>query len=125
MALPIAKNQRARERHKGQVGHALMLVARPDKMEPQSHKDKLMQDYKFRLTPFQNMHFSEEETEARFSACVEDARNGFEEATVTLENDVLCISVKSKDDLSEDECLKRFKDILINGNLSLFAQPLF
>lgn len=84
-----------------------------------------MQDYKFKLAPFQNMHFSEDEKEARFNACLEDARNDFEEATVTLEDDVLCISAKSKDILSEEDCLKRFRDILINGSLQLSAQRLF
>lgn len=83
-----------------------------------------MQSYKFELTPFQNMQFSREEAEARINACLEDARNGFEEATVTLEDNVLRISVESKDTLSEEDCLKRFKEILINGNLSLFARPL-
>lgn len=83
-----------------------------------------MQSYKFELTPFQNMNFSKEEAEARINACLEDARNGFEEATVTLEDNVLCISVESKDTFSEDDCLKRFKEILINGNLSPFAKPL-
>jgi len=84
-----------------------------------------MQDYKFRLTPFQNMHFSEEEKEARFNACLEDARNGFDSAAVTLDDDVLTISVKSKNDLSKEECLKMFREVLINGGLSLFAEPLF
>lgn len=93
-------------------------------MHPQSHRDELMQSYKFELTPFQNMHLSEDEAEARINACLEDTRNGFEEATVTLEDNVLCISVESKDTLSEEDCLQRFKEILINGNLSLFARPL-
>lgn len=84
-----------------------------------------MLDYKFKLSPFKNMYFSEEEKEARFNACLEDARNGFETATVTLDEDVLSISVSSKDDLSEEDCLKRFKDILIDGSLSLFAERLF
>lgn len=84
-----------------------------------------MLDYKFKLSPFQNMYLSEEEKEARFDACLEDAKNGFETATVTLDDDILSISVNSKDQLSEDECLKRFKDILINGSLSLSAKPLF
>ncbi|WP_312931481.1 hypothetical protein [Pseudomonas sp.] len=84
-----------------------------------------MQDYKFRLIPFQNMHFSEEEAEARFVACLEDTRDGFGEATVTLEDSILCISVKNKNELSEEDCLKRFKEILVNGSLSLSAQPLF
>ncbi|WP_146017994.1 MULTISPECIES: hypothetical protein [Pseudomonas] len=80
-----------------------------------------MQDYKFKLAPFQNMHFSEEEKEIRLSACLEDARSEFEEAIVTLENDVLSISAQN---LSEDECLKRFRNILTKGGLSLSAQPL-
>lgn len=84
-----------------------------------------MQDYKFQLIPFQNMHFSEDEAKARFIACLEDTRNGFEEAIVTLEDDVLSISVKNKDELSEEDCLKRFREILIKGSLSLFAKPLF
>ena len=83
-----------------------------------------MQSYKFELTPFQNMHLSKEEAEARINACLEDARNGFEEATVTLEDNVLCISVESTDILSEEDCLKRFREILINDSLSLFARPL-
>lgn len=84
-----------------------------------------MQDYKFKLIPFQNMDWSEEEKEARLIACLEDARNGFDAATVTLDDDVLSISVGSKDELSEDECLNKFKNILIDGSLSLFAQRLF
>lgn len=84
-----------------------------------------MQDYKFKLTPFQNMHFSEDEKEARFNACLEDARNKFEQATVTLEDDVLCITVEDKDKLSEDDCLNQFREVLVNGSLYLFAQPLF
>lgn len=84
-----------------------------------------MLDYKFKLSPFQNMHFSQEEKEVRFNACLEDVKNGFEAATVTLDDDVLSISVGSKDQLSEGDCLKRFKEILVNSNLCLFAQPLF
>lgn len=84
-----------------------------------------MLHYKFKLSPFQNMNFSQEEKEARFSACLEDAKNGFEAATVTLDNDILSISVGSEDQLSKSECLKIFKEILVNGSLSLFAQPLF
>jgi len=93
-------------------------------MQPPLHRDEHMKSYKFELTPFQNMHFSEEEVEARLNACLEDARNGFEEATVTLENNILCISVESKDALSEEDCLKRFKEVLVHGGLSLFARPL-
>ncbi|NWE72005.1 hypothetical protein HX857_25190 [Pseudomonas gingeri] len=84
-----------------------------------------MTTYKFRLSPFQNLHLSEEETELRLNACLEDAKNGFETATVTLEDDILSISVVNKDDLSTDECLERFKSILVNGSLSLFAERLF
>ncbi|MDZ5738063.1 hypothetical protein [Pseudomonas asiatica] len=80
-----------------------------------------MQDYKFKLAPFQNTHFSEEEKEIRLSACLEDTRSEFEEATVTLENDILNISAQN---LSENECLKRFKNVLAKGGLSLSAQPL-
>jgi hypothetical protein len=99
-------------------------VLETDKMHPHSHKDEYMQNYKFELAPFQNMHFSEEEIEARIIACLEDARNGFEEATVTLEDNVLCISVDSKDALSEEDCKNRFRKVLIDGNLSLSGRPL-
>lgn len=84
-----------------------------------------MQNYQFKLSPFQNMHWSEEEKEARLKACLEDAKNGFEAADVTLDGVILTISVNSKGDMSKEECLKRFKDVLINGSLSLFAEPLF
>ena len=84
-----------------------------------------MLNYEFALIRFHNMDWSEEEKEARLRACLEDAKNGFDAATVTLDGNVLSISVDSKDELSEDDCLKRFKDILINGSLSLFAQRLF
>ena len=84
-----------------------------------------MQDYKFRLAPFQNVDFSEDEKEARFIACLEDARNKFEQATVTLEDDVLCITVKTKDELPEDDCVNKFREVLVDGSLYLFAEPLF
>nr|WP_314549211.1 hypothetical protein [uncultured Pseudomonas sp.] len=83
-----------------------------------------MQDYKFKLIPFQNMDWSEEEKEARLRACLEDAKNGFDAATVTLDDDVLSISVGSKDELSAEECRERFKSILVNGSLFLFAEQL-
>jgi hypothetical protein len=83
-----------------------------------------MTTYKFRLSPFQNLHLSEEETELRLNACLEDAKNGFESATVTLEDDVLSISVGNKDDLSTEECRERLKSIIVNGSLFLFAEQL-
>lgn len=84
-----------------------------------------MQDYQFKLLPFQNMYWSEEEKEARLNACFEDARNGFDAADVKIDGDILTISVNDEVDMSKEECLKRFKDVLIKGSLSLFAEPLF
>jgi hypothetical protein len=84
-----------------------------------------MLNYEFKLASFQNVYWSEEEEEARFKACLDDASKGFEGAVVTLDGDILKISVSSESELSQEECLKRFKDILIGGGLSLFAKPLF
>lgn len=83
-----------------------------------------MRTYKFRLSPFQNLQLSKEEAELRFNACLEDAKSGFETATVTLEDDVMSISVGNNDDLSAEECRERFKSILVNGSLFLFAEQL-